>query len=134
MNVLLDAVWKAQSEGAKVEMDHWAQRYPTNTEDVARICLNIAGKFLEKGTEGFPLPPILQFSSEDRFTKYEICEVLAEVLGLPLTGVVANTEGGGPQASVQRPYDTHLSNKSLTDLGIDVWTQDFKAWWSVFMH
>lgn len=38
VNVLMEAVWKAQTEGAKVNMDHWALRYPTNTEDVARVC------------------------------------------------------------------------------------------------
>jgi len=38
VNVLMDAVWKAQTEGVKVKMDHWAARYPTNTEDVGRVC------------------------------------------------------------------------------------------------
>lgn len=38
VNVLMDAVWKAQEEGAKIKMDHWAIRYPTNTEDVDRVC------------------------------------------------------------------------------------------------
>ena len=36
VNVLLDAVFKAQ-EGKKVKMDHWALRFPTNTEDVGRV-------------------------------------------------------------------------------------------------
>lgn len=40
-NVLMDAVWKAQTQGEKVKMDHWAIRYPTNTEDVARVCSGI---------------------------------------------------------------------------------------------
>lgn len=38
VNVLMDAVDKAQEKGATVNMDHWAIRYPTNTEDVARVC------------------------------------------------------------------------------------------------
>lgn len=38
VNVLMDSVYKAQEEGAKIKMDHWALRYPTNTEDVARVC------------------------------------------------------------------------------------------------
>lgn len=37
VNVLMDAVWKAQEKGASVKMDHWAIRYPTNTEDVGRV-------------------------------------------------------------------------------------------------
>lgn len=38
VNVLMDSVWKAQTEGTKIKMDHWALRFPTNTEDVARVC------------------------------------------------------------------------------------------------
>ncbi len=37
VNVLLDAVTKAQKEDAKIKMDHWSLRYPTNTDDVARV-------------------------------------------------------------------------------------------------
>lgn len=37
VNVLMDVVKKAQ-EGSRVTMDHWALRYPTNTEDVGRVC------------------------------------------------------------------------------------------------
>jgi S-adenosylmethionine synthetase len=35
VNSLVDAVLKAQKE--KVVMDHWAKRFPTNTEDVGRV-------------------------------------------------------------------------------------------------
>ena len=38
VNVLMDSVWKAQTEGANIKMDHWAISYPTNTEDVGRVC------------------------------------------------------------------------------------------------
>ena len=62
-------------------------------------------------------------------TKYEICEIFAEIMGLPLDGMVANTEGNDPNASVQRPYDCHLSTKALKDIGIPIATQDFKGWW-----
>jgi S-adenosylmethionine synthetase len=38
VNVLMDIVWKAQEKDANIFMDHWALRYPTNTEDVGRVC------------------------------------------------------------------------------------------------
>lgn len=38
VNVLMETVWKAQEDGAKIKMDHWSLRFPTNTEDVARVC------------------------------------------------------------------------------------------------
>lgn len=37
VNVLMDVLWKSQ-QGEKVKMEHWALRYPTNTEDVGRVC------------------------------------------------------------------------------------------------
>ncbi|KAI1437314.1 NAD(P)-binding protein [Xylaria sp. CBS 124048] len=128
INVLMDTVWKAQEPGAKIKMDHWALRYPTNTEDVARVCHDIAVKYLNT-TDRSALPPILQFSSEDKLTKYEICQTFSEIMGLPITAIEPNTEGNDPNAAVQRPYDCHLSTEALKQIGIDVQTQDFVAWW-----
>ena len=125
----METVWKVQEKGAAIKMDHWAQRYPTNTEDVARVCYDVATQYLDKRKEERSLPRVLQFSSEERYTKYEICQLFAEILGLPLDGMVADTSGPDIQASVQRPFDTHLSTKVLRGLGINVHTQGFKAWW-----
>lgn len=128
VNVLMDAVWKIQEQDSTTKMDDWAIRYPTNTEDVGRVCADIAAKYLsaDKKTE---LPTILQFSSEDKYTKYEMCQVFAEILGLPLDRIVANKDGNDPNSKVQRPYDCHLSTKTLKELGIDVSTQSFLGWW-----
>ena len=130
INILMDVLWKAQEANKSVKMDDWAQRYPTNTEDVGRVCKDIAETYLKTPAgERRNLPTILQFTSEDRLTKYEICEIFAEIMGLPMSGLVANKEGNDPNAAAQRPYDTHLSTKELQKLGIDVSTMDFKAWW-----
>lgn len=75
------------------------------------------------------MPQILQFSSEDKMTKYEICQTFGEIMGLSIAAIEANAEGNDPNAAVQRPYDCHLSTKALRDLGIDVSTQDFVGWW-----
>lgn len=133
INVLLDAVHKAQQAGAKVNMDDWALRYPTNTEDVGRVCVDIAKKYLS-AEDKTALPRILQFSSEEKYTKFQVCVVFAEILGVPLEEMVPNKVGNDPKASVQRPYDTHLSTRALKDLGIDVWTQDFASWWYVLHY
>ncbi|KAI2622118.1 NAD(P)-binding protein [Hypomontagnella submonticulosa] len=128
VNVLLDTVWKAQEAGAKIKMDHWALRYPTNTEDVGRVCHDISVKYLGSNDTS-KLPLILQFSSEDKYTKYEMCQLFGEIMGLSIAAIEPNTEGNDPNASVQRPYDCHLSTKALKDLDIDVSTQDFTGWW-----
>lgn len=129
VNTLIDAVWKAQDENAGVKMDDWSIRYPTNTEDVARVCRDIVIKYIKERGRLKEMPKILQFTSEERLTKYQICEKLAEVLGLSLVGMERNQQGNDPNAAVKRPYDTHLSTKELQDLGIDVRTMEFTAWW-----
>ena len=134
VNVLLDAVWKAQEKGAEITMDDWAIRYPTNTEDVGRVCQDVAVRYLVAWRGKSSLPRILHFSSEDRYTKFGICELLAEIMGLPLDGMVRNEQGNARSGDVQRPYDTHLSTKALKDLRIDVQTQNFKDWWLVRQH
>lgn len=75
------------------------------------------------------LPTILQFSSEDKYTKYEMCELFGEIMGLSIANIKPNTEGNDPNATVQRPYDCHLSTRSLKDLGIPVYCNDFRGWW-----
>ncbi|OLN84894.1 Methionine adenosyltransferase 2 subunit beta [Colletotrichum chlorophyti] len=132
-NILMETLWKTQDGKSKVKMDHWAIRYPTNTEDVGRVCHDIAVKYVETDDRS-SLPKILQFSSEDKMTKYEICEKFADIMGLPLDGIIANTEGNDPNASVQRPYDCHLSTRALKDIGIDVSTSDFTGWWRREVH
>lgn len=132
INALMDSVWKAQGKDASITVDDWAQRYPTNTEDVGRVCFDVASKYSTTTDSRTKLPRILQFSSEDKYTKFEICQLFAEIMGLPLAGIKRNKEANDPNAGVQRPYDTHLSSRSIKDLGIDVHTQDFTAWWSVF--
>lgn len=88
----------------------------------------MAEKYIETEDKA-SLPTILQFSSEDKFTKYEICELFAEIMGLPLDGMKANAGGNDPKAKVQRPYDCHLSSQALVELGINTSTMDFTAWW-----
>ncbi|KAF3771262.1 NAD(P)-binding protein [Cryphonectria parasitica EP155] len=129
VNVLMDVLWKSQS-GEKIKMEHWALRYPTNTEDVGRVCHDVAVKYLAADeTARSKMPKILQFSSEDKFTKYEICQLFGEIMGLSIENIEPNTEGNDPNAAVQRPYDCHLSTKALRDLDIDISTQDFTGWW-----
>jgi dTDP-4-dehydrorhamnose reductase len=84
---------------------------------------------LDKAQDRTSLPRVLQFSSEDAYTKYEICKVFGEIMGLSIEKIEPNTQGNDPGAAVQRPYDCHLSTKALKDLGINVSTQDFVAWW-----
>ncbi|OBT54994.1 hypothetical protein VE04_05172 [Pseudogymnoascus sp. 24MN13] len=129
VNCLVDAVWKAQKE--KVVMDGWAKRFPTNTEDVGRVIADIAALYTSKieAGEAEGLPSVLQFSAEDLYTKYEMCELFAHLMGLGLEKMEKDVKGNEGNTGVQRPFDCHLSTRALKELGIEVHTQDFKGWW-----
>ena len=138
VNIIMDALWKSQDkldapDAEKVKMDDWALRYPTNTEDVGRVCVDISKHYLGVLATGdaqakAKLPFVLQFSSEDKMTKYGICQLFAEIMGLSMEGVVADREGGGT-GGTSRPYDCHLDTGGLKELGIDVSTSNFEMWW-----
>lgn len=99
-------------------------------DQAADHLLDLAVKYLAiDDSERASMPKVLQFSSEDKFTKYEICQLFGDIMGLSIENIEPNTQGNDPNSSVQRPYDCHLSTKALKDIGIDIWTQDFTGWW-----
>lgn len=100
-----------------------------STEDAVKLTniTDIAAKYTT--SERKFLPTVLQFSSEDKYTKWEICQLFGDIMGQPLDGLEPNPEGNDPNASVQRPFDCHLSTRTLGDIGIDCSTQDFVGWW-----
>ncbi|KAL8825075.1 MAG: hypothetical protein Q9191_004633 [Dirinaria sp. TL-2023a] len=132
VNVLLDSIWAAQEEGKEIKIDDWSVRYPTNTEDVARVMCDVVKKWTGIGEqERKGLPQVLQFSANEAMTKYRICEVLAEIMGLETKGLVRDqpVEGDGGGAGASRPYDTKLDSQVLRDLGIEDRYMGFEAWW-----
>lgn len=137
VNVLMDALWKSQ-KGEKVNMDDYAIRYPTNTADIGRVIVDITKLYTTVNASSQPtqadpgsLPQTLQFSSEDKMTKYEIVQKFGEIMDLPIDNIVPDRESGKKPAKdgTLRPYDCHLDTSELQKLGIDVSTVDFVAWW-----
>ena len=132
---LIDTIWKAQSlkEGdPKLKVDNYALRYPTATEDVGRVCVDIAKLYTKDEDKAQPLPRILQFSSETCYTKYGMVKLFAEdILSLPIDNIEPwdPTQDEEASGSTVRPYDSHLDTQVLKDIGISVATQDFIGWW-----
>ncbi|KAF2705872.1 NAD(P)-binding protein [Pleomassaria siparia CBS 279.74] len=132
VNVLMSQLWTSQNieqGSAKIKVDDYALRYPTNTSDVGRVCRDISKLYLDPTNASRDLPSILQFSSEDRMTKWEICKTFSDIMGLPLDGMEPFKPNEESQDGVKRPYDCHLDTSALQELGIDVGTVDFRFWW-----
>ncbi|KAF2646576.1 NAD(P)-binding protein [Massarina eburnea CBS 473.64] len=132
VNILMSQLWAAQKLGEsepKIKVDDWALRFPTNTSDVGRVCRDLAKLYLDPSNSSRDLPEILQFSSEDQMTKWQIVQAFAEIMGLPLDGMEPSRPDENASDGVKRPYDCHLDTSALKELGIDVDTVGFKMWW-----
>ncbi|WOO85490.1 Methionine adenosyltransferase 2 subunit beta [Vanrija pseudolonga] len=127
VNVLVDVV-KDQS-GKTYTMDHYQIRNPTNVDDVARVLYDLA--HLTR-----PLPPILHFrSTGPQMTKWEMTQVIARALDLPLdhvTPVSAKPETKPGQT--ERPWNTELSVAALEELGVSTAEEKpFTQWWPEYL-
>lgn len=131
VNVLMSQLWAAQklsSSDPKIQVDDYALRYPTNTQDVGRVCRDLADHYRSSENADRDLPKILHFSSEDRMTKWQTVQVFAEITGLPLDNLTPSRPREGEDVTV-RPYDCHLDTGELREVGVDVSTVGFREWW-----
>ncbi|KAI9807210.1 MAG: hypothetical protein M1825_005928 [Sarcosagium campestre] len=128
INILMDTVTRKGNGDAKTVVDDWAVRFPTNTQDVARVLVDIAEKYAEEGSDISSLPSVLHFSGQEAFTKYGMCALFGEIMGLPVSALIPNKDPPAP-TDVQRPYNCQLSTKALQGLDISITAQNFKDWW-----
>ena len=117
----------ASTTVARRTIDHWALRFPTSAEDVARVL----GMMIERILEGeFPSvassrPPgdTYHISSPHGTTKYELMRLQAELMGIPNGLVEERTAGdcdGPPRDAAPRPRCTQLDcAETWRALGLD---------------
>jgi len=94
--------------------------------------------FLESLWHSFPIelkreiPPILHYSGEEPYTKYEICLVFAKILGLPHKHIIPDAEPPTGEGATSRPRDCHLYTKETEDLGVEggLGLSLFEEWWT----
>ena len=112
---------------AAAALDHWAIRYPTSTEDIARVleqCLQLSNRgTMSRDTEsvesigGVEFSGIYHWSSDHRCTRYQLAQLIAEVTGMDSAHIRADT---APQFDEPRPYNCQLDKSRLRNLGIAV--------------
>ncbi|KAI8054513.1 hypothetical protein BDF22DRAFT_618878 [Syncephalis plumigaleata] len=110
-----------------ITMDHEATRYPTNVDDVARVCFDII-EYLKQNGSTSQMPNILHFSASEPMTKYDICVMLGELMNKPITHITPVTDVSST-ATTTRPKDCALSTQQLQKLSINVDHIAFRDWW-----
>lgn len=109
-----------RKRGRRVELDHWAMRYPTLTADVAAICRGILEhKLAHPGFRG-----TFHFSGNEPMTKFEMGRRIARIVGFPEADIVPNSN---PTSGAPRPRDCRLDCGDLEALGITRHTAFDKA-------
>ena len=92
-------------------LDHWATRYPTLTDDVARTCRQL----LERRQADDAVSGTFHFSGDEALTKFEMAQVIGEILGQSTDGLLPVSE---PPAGAPRPQNSQLDVSRLEALGI----------------
>jgi len=128
VNILLNIV--QDQSGKQYRMDHYQTRFPTNVLDVASFLVRLAQR-----PRDAPLPPVIHYSGEEPFTKYEICLVFARILGLPHAHIIPDA-GPPPPGSTPRPQNTQFSLQETEGLGVDggLMTGGFVEWWMEYLR
>lgn len=113
------------------------------TRSITRAESSAAGA----GPNVVPLPPILHFSAQEPFTKYEMCLEFAKILDLPIDHIIPVTEvPRGVYSSffedlrkdadtdidaIPRPVNTRLDIvETEQELGITLEFSGFVEWWT----
>ncbi|KAF7360318.1 Methionine adenosyltransferase 2 subunit beta [Mycena venus] len=126
VNILVDVV--QDQSGKTYKMDHYATRYPTNTVDIANFLVKLSA-------HKKPIPPILHYSAAEPFTKYEMCLVFAQILGLPHSHIVPDAEPPTGAGATTRPKDCKLYTQETEDLGLEdgLGLSLFEEWWTGYL-
>ncbi|KAG9313538.1 hypothetical protein JVU11DRAFT_5865 [Chiua virens] len=119
VNTLIDVV--RDQFGKTYKMDDYAQRYPTNVLDIAAFLVRLSD--LDKA-----LPRIVHYSGDECMTKYNICEIFARILQLPIGHVIRDSSV--PADAVARPRDCHLATEETIALVGNLGCSKFEEWWS----
>jgi dTDP-4-dehydrorhamnose reductase len=97
--------------GEGLEFDHWATRYPTHTSDVGFVLRQM----IEHKTANAGFGGICHWSGDEAFTKFEMAEVMCDVLNI---GAESITGQSSPAGGTVRPKNTHLDCGLLESVGI----------------
>jgi len=129
VNILIDVV--SDESGKQYKMDHYGTRYPTNVVDIADFLVRLSSL-----PSSITIPPILHYSAEEPFTKYEMCLIFSKILGLPHGHIIPDAEAPKGDAATSRPRDCHLYTRETEDLMDKVgglgWTP-FEEWWTAHL-
>jgi len=107
VTILYEAVKDSSKES---QQDDYQRRFPTHVSDIASVIRQL----LDKRIEDQSLCGIFHWSGRECFTKYSMCNLIADALGLSSEHFKAVKTP--PSGAAKRPYDANLSRDRLEKL------------------
>lgn len=126
-------------------MDHFAARYPTNVLDIGDFLVRLScmytylcyiyiylTSYILLPAYSGKVPRILHYSGAEPFTKYEMCLVFSQILGVPHKHIIADTDAPTGIGATSRPRDCHLDCRETEALRIEgaMGLTGFEEWWT----
>ncbi|KAI8842925.1 hypothetical protein BC829DRAFT_420212 [Chytridium lagenaria] len=104
-------------------------RFPTNVSDVGKVIASM----IQNHQSGKTLSGVYHFSATERMTKYGMCAIFADILGVSISHIERQSDPP-KDALASRPTDAQLSTRRLQDAGIDVSHVNFLEWFSAYLQ
>eukprot|EP00747_Dinoflagellata_sp_TGD_P167670 gnl/TRDRNA2_/TRDRNA2_192462_c0_seq1.p1 gnl/TRDRNA2_/TRDRNA2_192462_c0~~gnl/TRDRNA2_/TRDRNA2_192462_c0_seq1.p1 ORF type:complete len:360 (+),score=52.55 gnl/TRDRNA2_/TRDRNA2_192462_c0_seq1:87-1082(+) len=114
------------------KLDNWQERYPTSTEDVARVLESFAAKYVADGRSNpKDFRGIFHWQANEMHTKYTMALVIAEIAGIDTSNFI-RVDDAPPPGAAPRPHIESMKCDRLEKLlGItpndDKFRCDFKS-------
>jgi len=123
VTVLLNVVKQPNAK-----LDHWQERFPTNTEDVAEVLLEMVTRYIAFGkADPYAFAGIFHWQANHRMTKYTMGLAIAEIAGLETSGLVALTDPPAPGTAIRPQFERMLCSRLEALLGIDPAASTFRS-------
>ncbi|KAJ2766117.1 hypothetical protein IWQ56_003841, partial [Coemansia nantahalensis] len=122
----INALVELVRAGKPTAVDAHQIRFPTCTEDVARVLVDMAEQRLPGG--------IYHFSATEQMTKYDVCRVFADILGVGDTPMLVAAVDKPQQPVASRPDNAQLATDALERARVDVSCVPFREWWTAYLH
>jgi len=115
VTALLDSITKKDSP----KFDHWQERFPTSSDDLAEVLEAFAAAYIARGRESpAEFGGIFHWQANQLQTKYTMAVTIAEIAGLPHRKFVAVETG--PPPDKPRPHFEYMESTRLEKvLGIE---------------
>ncbi|CAM9442454.1 unnamed protein product [Lampetra fluviatilis] len=110
VSVMFDRV---QHANKSADLEHWQQRYPTHTRDVALVCRQLTELHLQ---DPAAIRGIYHWSGNEKMTKYEMACAMADAFNLPSSHL--RPVRSEPPSGASRPHNAQLDTSLLESLGV----------------